>query len=61
VAESDLPALSRLLEGVPHGVVGSFIAAGPDGGEVSVTGTELGSGREAAARFEEAWKRGCDR
>jgi phosphoribosylformylglycinamidine synthase len=61
VAESDLPTLERLLEGIPHGVVGSFIAAGPEGGAVSVAATELGSGREAAARFEEAWKRGCDR
>ena len=61
VEDADLPAVEALLADVPHGVVGSFVTGGPEGGEISISASELGSGRERASRFEEAWKRGCDR
>ena len=61
VAESDLPALERLFGGIPHGVVGTFVEDGSDGGGISVSAADLGSASDAASRFEDAWKRGCDR
>jgi hypothetical protein len=61
VEDADLPAVEALLADVPHGVVGSFVTGGPEGGEISISASELGSDRERASRFEEAWKRGCDR
>ncbi|MCP4012134.1 MAG: phosphoribosylformylglycinamidine synthase [Phycisphaeraceae bacterium] len=61
VAESDLPALERLFAGIPHGVVGTFVETGSDGGGISVSAADLGSASDAASRFEDAWKRGCDR
>ena len=61
VDEAELAAVERLLVGIPHGVVGTFVEAGPDGGRISIRAGDLGSASETASRFEKAWKRGCDR
>ena len=61
VEESDLEALAASLDGLPHAVIGRFTEAGPDGGEIVVSSGEFGVSSELAARFQNAWEKGCDR
>jgi phosphoribosylformylglycinamidine (FGAM) synthase-like enzyme len=61
VAEGDLEAIADVFGDLPHAVIGSFTAPGPDGGEVVVTGVGDGAAVDRADRFLAAWNEGADR
>ena len=61
VEERDLEAIAEIFDGIPHAVIGRFTEAGPKGGEVMVSSSELGGSSASTERFRDAWEKGCDR
>jgi phosphoribosylformylglycinamidine synthase len=60
VAASDLDAIADMFGDLPHAVIGTFTAPGPDGGEISIAGADA-TAADRADRFLAAWNEGADR